>query len=93
MGSGSECFLDQSARLLQLGNPSIMIGTHFDKAFLDPGLVFCIGLGNLIIQRADFGVGVLLKLLQLGLRMTGQFIELRLNLVDAFLKLCFCFRS
>jgi len=43
-------------RLLQLGNSSIMIGTQFDKAFLDPGFVFCIGLGNLIIQRADFAL-------------------------------------
>jgi hypothetical protein len=86
MVSCCECFLDQCARLLQLGNSSIMIGTQFDKAFLDPGLVFCIGLGNLIIQRADFDVGVLLEFLQLRLRLVGQFIELRLNLVDAFLK-------
>ena len=60
MGSCSECFLDQRARLLQLGNSSIMIGTQFDKAFLDPAFVLCVGLRNLIIQCAEFGVDVLL---------------------------------
>jgi hypothetical protein len=49
VGSCSECFLDQRACLPQLGSSSIMIGTQFDKAFLDPSLVFRGGLRNLSI--------------------------------------------
>jgi hypothetical protein len=40
---------DQRARLLQPGSSSIIIGTQFDKAFLDPDFVFCLVLRNLII--------------------------------------------
>jgi hypothetical protein len=59
MGLCGECLRDQRACLLQLGSSSIMIGTQFDKTFLDPSFVFRGGLRNL----TDFGVGVLLQLL------------------------------
>jgi hypothetical protein len=72
MGLCSECLRDQRACLLQLGASSIMIGTQFDKTFLDPSFVFRGGLRNLIIQCADFGVGVLLQLLRLSVDEISQ---------------------
>ena len=87
-----ECFLDQGTGFPQLGSSPVMVGTQLNEPLLDPGFGFCARLGDLIVQRVDFGAGVFVELLQLGLRLAGQFIELRLDLVDAFLKLCFRLR-